>query len=111
MAISILRIRIKKLHPDASVPRYAHGPEEDAGMDLRALERVVRRCLEKEPDHRYQDAASLEKALAACECTGQWTTERAEEWWRGRGIGTVLPSHEKARTSDQQTVPAVFNRL
>ena len=36
-----MRIRIKKLHPDASVPHYAHGPEEDAGMDLRAVERVV----------------------------------------------------------------------
>jgi len=36
-----MRIRIKKLHPDAAMPHYAHGPEEDAGMDLRALERVV----------------------------------------------------------------------
>jgi dUTP pyrophosphatase len=36
-----MRIRIKKLHPDAVLPAYAHGPEEDAGMDLRAIERVV----------------------------------------------------------------------
>jgi len=36
-----MRIRIKKLNPDAAMPHYAHGPEEDAGMDLRALERVV----------------------------------------------------------------------
>ena len=36
-----MRIRIKKLHPDAVLPAYAHGPEEDAGMDLRAVERVV----------------------------------------------------------------------
>jgi dUTP pyrophosphatase len=36
-----MRIRIKKLHPDAAMPHYAHGPSEDAGMDLRALERVV----------------------------------------------------------------------
>jgi dUTP pyrophosphatase len=36
-----MRIRIKKLHPDAAMPHYAHGPQEDAGMDLRALERVV----------------------------------------------------------------------
>ena len=36
-----MRIRIKKLHPDAVLPVYAHGPEEDAGMDLRAVERVV----------------------------------------------------------------------
>jgi dUTP pyrophosphatase len=36
-----MRIRIKKLHPDAALPHYAHGPREDAGMDLRSLERVV----------------------------------------------------------------------
>jgi dUTP pyrophosphatase len=36
-----MKIRIKKLHPDAILPGYAHGAEEDAGLDLRALERVV----------------------------------------------------------------------
>ncbi len=36
-----MRIRIKRLHPEAALPHYAHGPEEDAGMDLRAVERVV----------------------------------------------------------------------
>ncbi len=32
-----MRIRIKLLSPHAALPAYAHGPEEDAGMDLRAL--------------------------------------------------------------------------
>src|SRR5579862_1004316 len=36
-----MKIRIKKLHPDAVLPAYAHGSNEDAGVDLRALERVV----------------------------------------------------------------------
>lgn len=36
-----MRLKIKKLSPEACVPEYAHGPEEDAGMDLRAVERVV----------------------------------------------------------------------
>ena len=36
-----MRILVKKLHVDAVLPHYAHGPTEDAGMDLRALERVV----------------------------------------------------------------------
>jgi dUTP pyrophosphatase len=31
-------MKIKRLHPDALVPRYAHGPEEDAGMDLHSVE-------------------------------------------------------------------------
>ena len=36
-----MKIRIKKLHPDANTPAYAHGAAEDAGLDLRALERTV----------------------------------------------------------------------
>jgi dUTP pyrophosphatase len=36
-----MKIRIKKLHADAILPSYAHGPDEDAAMDLRALERTV----------------------------------------------------------------------
>jgi dUTP pyrophosphatase len=36
-----MRIRAMKLHPEAVLPHYAHGPVEDAGMDLRAVERVV----------------------------------------------------------------------
>jgi dUTP pyrophosphatase len=36
-----MKILIKKLHPDAQLPEYAHGPAEDAGLDLRAVERVV----------------------------------------------------------------------
>ena len=36
-----MKIRIKRLHPEAALPVYAHGPMEDAGMDLRAVESVV----------------------------------------------------------------------
>lgn len=30
-------MRIKRLHPDAHLPEYAHGPAEDAGMDIRCI--------------------------------------------------------------------------
>jgi dUTP pyrophosphatase len=36
-----MKIRINKLHADAVLPYYAHGPSEDAGLDLRAVERIV----------------------------------------------------------------------
>ncbi|MCC6291170.1 MAG: dUTP diphosphatase [Bryobacterales bacterium] len=35
-----MRIRMERVHPDAQLPRYAHGPGEDAGMDLYAVEEV-----------------------------------------------------------------------
>lgn len=33
-----MRVRIQRLDPTAFLPAYAHGAEEDAGLDLRALE-------------------------------------------------------------------------
>ncbi len=36
-----MRVRIHRLEPSAFLPEYAHGPAEDAGMDLRALEDAV----------------------------------------------------------------------
>jgi len=36
-----MRIPIKRLHPTARLPQYAHGPEEDAGLDLYACENVL----------------------------------------------------------------------
>lgn len=36
-----MKIRVKKLSPGAFLPQYAHGANEDAGMDLRALEACV----------------------------------------------------------------------
>src|SRR5437660_4063063 len=36
-----MRSRVKEWHADAVLPHYAHGRTEDAGMDLRAVERVV----------------------------------------------------------------------
>jgi len=34
-------IRIKRLHPDAELPRYAHGPLEDAGLDIRSIDSAL----------------------------------------------------------------------
>ena len=36
-----MQIRIKRLSPEAQLPAYAHGPQEDAGMDLKSLDDVV----------------------------------------------------------------------
>jgi dUTP pyrophosphatase len=36
-----MQIRIKKLNALATLPEYAHGPSEDAGLDVRSLEDAV----------------------------------------------------------------------
>lgn len=37
----MMEIFFKKVHPEAKLPEYAHGSEEDSGMDLRCVEPVT----------------------------------------------------------------------
>jgi eukaryotic-like serine/threonine-protein kinase len=45
------------------------------------LEEVLLRCLNKNPDDRYADAACLDKALAGCATADSWDNEQAAAWW------------------------------
>lgn len=49
------------------------------------LERVIMRCLEKDPADRPQTADELAAALAACRLSREWTRTRAEDWWELHG--------------------------
>ena len=55
------------------------------------LSAVIQRCLEKDPKLRFPDAASLEKALAECQCAAQWSEERAVEAKSAGATGTGEP--------------------
>jgi len=45
------------------------------------LERIVLRCLEKNPDDRFRDAGELRTALREISLEEPWTSEKAAEWW------------------------------
>ena len=47
----------------------------------RDLAAVVMKCLQKKRTDRYGDARSLETALSSCESAGNWTQDRAAQWW------------------------------
>jgi serine/threonine-protein kinase len=49
------------------------------------LEEIVLRCLEKDPDHRYQDVATLERALHELVLDDPWSSDRALQWWSCNG--------------------------
>jgi dUTP pyrophosphatase len=53
----LTKIRIKKLTASAHLPEYAHGPLEDAGMDIRSVESVM---LEPNIPHAVATGLSLE---------------------------------------------------
>jgi serine/threonine-protein kinase len=51
----------------------------------RELEEIVLRCLEKDPEHRYQDVASLRAALRELVFDENWSPELAAQWWTCHG--------------------------
>ena len=56
------------------------------------LERVVLRCLAKDPADRFPDAESLERALGECDCAGEWDLMQAARWWRDAGRAMATPT-------------------
>jgi serine/threonine-protein kinase len=77
------------------------------------LERVVLRCLAKDPAHRFQDAESLNQALGECVCASDWNQGRAAVWWQGvdrtpsRQVKALEPPVEKtaATVGQEPSVP------
>jgi hypothetical protein len=46
------------------------------------LERIILRCLEKDPDARFEDAGALVEALESCPVEGTWDQRQARAWWQ-----------------------------
>lgn len=59
-------------------------PSQHSGDIPPDLERVVLKCLAKDRSERFQSIIELQSALAQCEAAGQWSREKAAEWWLSR---------------------------
>ncbi|MCA9673716.1 MAG: serine/threonine protein kinase, partial [Myxococcales bacterium] len=80
------------LRTDADVPR--------------SLEKVILKCLAKDPAHRYRDAIALGAALDACAADVEpWSRDDAARWWHRARVGRVPPVQStKERTTEVEVV-------
>ncbi len=46
------------------------------------LDRIILKCLEKDPSQRFQTAMELADALLTCAQPQDWSREHAESWWK-----------------------------
>src|SRR5574343_457646 len=97
-------VRFQKLHKDAQLPEYAHGPENDVGMDLKSVEacaispgevKLIKTgwAIELPPNHegqvRSRSGLALKNSIAVLNSPGT-----IDPSYRGE-IGVILINHGK----------------
>jgi len=61
-------------------------PPRQLNPDLpQELEDIILRCLEKDPEHRYQDVIALKRAMSELDLDEIWNSESASAWWNCNG--------------------------
>jgi serine/threonine-protein kinase len=61
---------------DAPVP-----PSELVPEIAKELDAIILKCMEKDPEQRFQTMIELGAALRSCEDFGKWAATDAKAWW------------------------------
>ncbi|RUL87525.1 serine/threonine-protein kinase [Tautonia sociabilis] len=81
----------------AAVSREPASPPSRIRPEVPAdLDRIVLRCLAKDPIDRYRSAESLGRALSCCSCASDWDASRARSWWESHEPAALSPASPPA---------------
>lgn len=86
-----LQVMVAHASEQPTTPR-SHRPELPD-----ELEAIILRCLEKDPDDRFQSVAELRVALEQTPVAAPWTNDQAAQWWRDYGCPKRRAMAEQAR--------------
>jgi len=96
---SAVELVIAHMREEAPPPsRWAENLPED-------LERIVMRCLAKQPQDRFPSVEALDAALSDCEAAGRWNQDQARAWWRIAELSA--PPQAGGRESPAEATQAV----
>ena len=71
-------------------------PSERTSNDIPpSLERMVLRCLEKDPSHRFPTVVVLRSELQLATDIAEWGIDAANQWWTTQGEAMVLDLRSK----------------
>lgn len=79
MSDNPLKVMIAHASKEVVPPRQIN---PDLSMEI---EEIIMRCLEKDPEHRFQDVAELQGALAELSFAEPWSSDSAASWWSCNG--------------------------
>ncbi len=90
---SVIEVCSQHLHVAPAAPSLVLGRPLPA-----ELERLVLRCLAKDPEQRLSGARELRQELVRCRTEHTWSVEDAERWWRSRPEPLMTSSPALATT-------------
>ena len=94
LAKSVVEVCGAHLHAEPVAPNERTGDT----LCRDDLERVLLRCLAKEPGDRFPDGRALRTALLECQDASGWNLDRACAWWH-RHRGEIETMHQKKAES------------
>jgi serine/threonine-protein kinase len=71
-------MRVLRAHAKQTPPTFA-SLNVPVPEDLAA---VIKTCLQKQPEDRFENVEQMRQALLGCKCAAEWSWHHAAQWWK-----------------------------
>ena len=104
-----MKVKIKKLHPDAVIPTYAH--KGDAGMDLVAVDRIISTDNDAQADYiEYKTGLAFEIPEGYVGLLFPRSSNSKKDLTLANSVG-IIDSHFRGEVTFRYKVDATYDRI